>query len=812
MKKIPKTSTLNKDQLDSIVSSVKKKYGADSISTLSDSSEFATVKNFISFGHWGLNNIVSGLSNNGGLPEGRLTEIYGDLSTGKCIRNSYISTENGLELIDDIGDKMPFGATKKVLQLYDGTEGVVNTDTFWKEKVPETIKIKSRHGFEIEGTPDHKILTFQPDSTFQMVKLKDLKVSDYVIIGRNEQPFPEGYWDMSHINIKYKHKQHPVNMPDRLNEDVAYLAGYLSQRGGLEKGQYTFFSNVVRVEKMLTSILYSFNLEKRIKHIFSHWGVHSIHFNHYMSEVLGFPRSVFSSVKKKISTKILTSPKSVQAAFLRGVFDAAGMFHKRTIYSPIIEIELNSLEFGKQLQLMLLRFGILSVRAEKTKITGDEVVFTERISNTVKMKFDNALLFLNKIRSYKFIPSCKTEDVEVLNEDETYTLPYSSTARKTPKYYDVIPFTGEKYTKEIEEFIRPLYWVNNGFIMFDGEWQNSKLVVRLYASNMTYHKLNNILKYMTIFEPCLDLTFYRDLVRRNYLYDKVEKIIHNKKETIVYDVHIPKSHLFWSNGFISHNSLIIAHLISECQKSGGIAVLDDTEHAYLKEFGEMIGVNNNELIYMASDTVEEVFDKMELIIKGLTEQFPDKPILYAWDSLALVQSNKESESEMEQSGFGTDKAKAIHKGSRKLVSLIGKSRVCFVIANQTRHKVGIAYGDPETTPGGDAIPFWASVRIRLSKKELIRATDKKDSEVLGVKGEAIVKKNKITKPFQHCYFEIYFDKGLKYTSGALDLLIRKGVAVEGESKGQYIIGGVQKRKADWESEFNKNPSLLDNIL
>lgn len=263
--------------------------------------------------------------------------------------------------------------------------------------------------------------------------------------------------------------------------------------------------------------------------------------------------------------------------------------------------------------------------------------------------------------------------------------------------------------------------------------------------------------------------------------------------------------------FSSGKSLLISHLLASCQKQGGIAILDDTEHAYIKEFGEMIGVNNGTLIYSASETVEEVFDKMEMILKPLIEAYPTTPIVYAWDSLALVQSSKESETAMtDTGGYNTERAKAIHQGSRKLVSLIGKSRVALVIANQTRQKLGVMFGEQETTSGGDAIPFWASVRIKLARKELLRINSSKDSEVIGVRGMATVKKNKISKPFQSCEFDIYFDKGVSWSSGSVDLLIKKGLLIE-DTKGIYVMKGEKKKRSEWEKHFMATPTLLEEL-
>lgn len=262
----------------------------------------------------------------------------------------------------------------------------------------------------------------------------------------------------------------------------------------------------------------------------------------------------------------------------------------------------------------------------------------------------------------------------------------------------------------------------------------------------------------------------------------------------------------WSSG----KSLIIAHLIASVQKMGGIAALDDTEHAYMKDFGSKIGVDNNKLLYSASESVEEVFDKMAYVIEMVMKDHPNTPVLYAWDSLALVASMKELNDELlgEGESYHTEKAKAINRGTRKVVSLLGKSNVALVISNQTRKKFGIQFGNPETTPGGDAVPFWASVRLRLAAKAKLQGEDK---EINGVTADVSTVKNKINEPFKSCSFSMSFAEGISYMSGAVDSLVKMGV-IKQSSPGWYSVGDKKYQKVALEAYFTDNPQVLDGLL
>ncbi len=264
-------------------------------------------------------------------------------------------------------------------------------------------------------------------------------------------------------------------------------------------------------------------------------------------------------------------------------------------------------------------------------------------------------------------------------------------------------------------------------------------------------------------------------------------------------------------GYSSGKSLLISHLIAECQKVGGIAILDDTEHAYLPEFGAMVGVDNSKLLYSSSDTVEEVFDKMQMVLTKIIKTKPDTKVLYAWDSLALVPSAKELEDDVGGSGYNTEKAIVVNRGARKIVSIVGGSNVALIIANQVRHKLGVMFGNDETTPGGDAVPFWASVRIRLKMKKPIRCGEGKDDPIIGINSEALVVKNKIAAPFGSCNLEYSFDSGVKRASGSVDLLLREGIVTD-LGAGYFDFNGQKYHgKKTLEALFNEDPSLLEDL-
>ena len=226
-------------------------------------------------------------------------------------------------------------------------------------------------------------------------------------------------------------------------------------------------------------------------------------------------------------------------------------------------------------------------------------------------------------------------------------------------------------------------------------------------------------------------------------------------------------------------SLLIAHAIANVQALGGIAILDDTEFSYDKFFGEMVGVNNDELVYFNSITIEEHADRVEKLIKLLRKEEKDAPILIALDSVAMLTTDHEVTSEFETPDM--TKAKLIRKFFRTHRHVFARQNVCYLVANHVTAKIGVTFGKKKTTTGGSAIPFMGSARIELVFKQKL----KEDSSIIGVRTEATLSKNKISPPFKSATLDIYFNKGVDKYSGLKDALVDAGVLVKDGKKWRY---------------------------
>ena len=250
----------------------------------------------------------------------------------------------------------------------------------------------------------------------------------------------------------------------------------------------------------------------------------------------------------------------------------------------------------------------------------------------------------------------------------------------------------------------------------------------------------------------------------------------------------------------SGKTTLTLHMVAEAQKLGGVAAFVDAEHALDPAYAAKLGVNTDDLLVSQPDTGEEALEITEALVRSGALD------VVVIDSVPALVPKAEIEGEMGDSHMGLQ-ARLMSQALRKLTGVIAKSKTSVIFINQIRHKIGVMFGSPETTTGGNALKFYASVRLDIRRIETLKNGD----EAIGNRVRVKVVKNKVAPPFRQAEFDVMYDSGISREGGILDMGTTLGIVKKAGTWYSYGEERVGQGRENAKTFLREHPDMAQEI-
>lgn len=477
--------------------------------------------------------------------------LTGSIGSGKCVTgNSIIQLDDGFHQIDDFDKgKGTNGFTLHRRRIANGRNGYSTTSHFYKERVTETIRVKTRNGLELSGTLNHPILIMTPSGTKVFRKLKKIKEGDYAVIPRGMNLFNQDPVKLDFIPSKETRRKPLKRYPKEMNQSLGSLLGYIIGSGSvMVNGRHlTFYVPFSKLEMgydfSAIATLYAAKIikhKKKYGYLFSISSAEFCEFIFYLAGKKSYAE--FESNYREVPWCVLRANREIQIAFIRALFDTNGIFNKDVVTKPPrnyfrIQFSSSSRNLSYTVALMLLNFGIVP-QFKRNPVKGGGYANLVNLSGN---SIDQYLVTFGSILK-------RLSDVIGKRE-----------------VHNRVPYIAKTIVDKINHIKDILDVCSNGVFWYKGEYRQflrglnfGVSSVKKYETYKWLHIVLNCIEEMGIFIPTiLDLKYYIEkFIKQNYYYSPITSITHEHESAMVYDFTIPETHSFVSNGFISHNTTV----------------------------------------------------------------------------------------------------------------------------------------------------------------------------------------------------------------------------------------------------------------
>lgn len=698
----------------------------------------------------------------GGFARGRIFEFYGQESSGKClVADSYVFCEDGALTIEEIFKKKGLLASRTA-QATDVRYGLLNrygklesTTKFTHNYVRPVWAVKTRSGFSVKSTANHPFLVMNERGNWVWKQTKELAVGDYLLSPRK---FSNG-----------------IGVDSGESDDLFYMLGTLIADGCMVSKNRVQITNddpyVMRfIENTMTSIIgvpvksydrkngkskdFHLNGKEAVDRFFSKYGL-----EHVLSKGKTVPLLVRTSTIRGVRE------------FLRGYLDCECAID---VEQRVIEVCSASYKLLEQVKLLLLvHFSINSFLNPKVVKGYEENAAAVTEYFRLNIYGADAAAFATKVGARSEI---RQKALSLLLAEE----------RQTNTNTDSIPHCEHLLSDLVgmTESTREHYNVVADYL---GDKKKA---------NLTYDRLGRILDLE--WADSLVKERLREIYVAKYFYDPIESIEAVGDEP-TFDFEMEKSHSFIANGLVVHNTSLAVSICAESQRLGGKIGYVDAEHAMDRDYCVKLGLDLRYVLISQPDCGEQGLEITERMVESGVD-------IVVVDSVAALTPKAELEGEMGDSHMGLQ-ARMMSQAMRKLVAVVGKSKSIVIFINQLRQKIGIVYGNPSVTTGGNALKFYAAARLELVRGEKITIGDKE----IGCKVKVKVNKNKLGIPHQNTECEMIYGQGFSKVSDIIEIGKELNII---EAAGAWMSYGgerIGQGKENAKTYLLTNPEIMRQI-